>query len=126
MKHLLIILSILLLSSPLFGQETGVLYLYESSSGFVWKSFEDKDIQPKYKGQVENGKPNGQGTYTYHHGFKYVGEWKDGKRNGQGTETFPDGGKYIGEYKDDKRWNGTQYDKDGNITKKYVNGVKQK
>ncbi len=30
-KHLLIILSILLLSSPLFGQETGVLYQYETS-----------------------------------------------------------------------------------------------
>ena len=36
--------------------------------------------------------------------------------------SFPDGKKYVGEYKDDKRWNGTQYDKDGNITKKYVNG----
>jgi len=34
MKHLLILLvSILLLSSPLFGQETGVLYQYETSSG---------------------------------------------------------------------------------------------
>jgi hypothetical protein len=37
MKHPLIILSILLLSSPLFGQETGVLYQYETSSGFVWE-----------------------------------------------------------------------------------------
>jgi len=33
MKHLLIIISFLLLSSPLFGQETGVLYQYETSSG---------------------------------------------------------------------------------------------
>ena len=33
MKHLLIILSILLLTSPLFGQETGVLYQYKTSSG---------------------------------------------------------------------------------------------
>ncbi|HIM44613.1 MAG TPA: membrane-binding protein, partial [Deltaproteobacteria bacterium] len=31
MKHLIIILSILLLSFPLFGQETGVLYQYETS-----------------------------------------------------------------------------------------------
>jgi len=39
MKHLLIILiSILLLSSPLFGQETGVLYQYETSFGIqeIW------------------------------------------------------------------------------------------
>jgi len=67
-KHLLIILSLLILSSPVIGQETGVLYQYESSSGFVWKSFEEKDTQPKYKGQVENGEPNGQGTYTNYSG----------------------------------------------------------
>ena len=38
MKHLLIILSILLPSSPLFGQETGVLYQYETSFGIqeIW------------------------------------------------------------------------------------------
>ena len=99
MKHLLIILSILLLSSPLFGQETGVLYLWDTSSGQVWKTFRDKDTQPKYKGQVENGKPNGQGTLT----------WSDGR-------------KYVGEFKNGERWNGTQYDKDGNIYSKWVYG----
>jgi len=36
-KHQIIILPDLLLSSPLFGQETGVLYQYETSSGFVWE-----------------------------------------------------------------------------------------
>ena len=40
--------------------------------------------------------------------------------------SFPDGKKYVGEYKDDKRWNGTQYDKNGNIDYKYVNGNKIK
>jgi len=53
MKHLLIFLSILLLSSPLFGQETGVLYQYETSSGWEWKTFGDgKEIKlypPKNK-----------------------------------------------------------------------------
>ena len=99
-KHLLIILSILLLSSPLFGQETGVLYLWDTSSGQVWKTFRDKDTQPKYKGQVENGKPNGQGTYTFNDGRKYVGNWIDGEQNGQGTLTSPNGEKYEGEWKD--------------------------
>ena len=79
MKHLFIILSILLLSSPVIGEETGVLYLYETSSGIQRKTFGDGKVQPKYKGQVENGKPNGQGTYTNLDGEKYVGEWKDGK-----------------------------------------------
>jgi len=103
MKNLLFPLSLLLLSSPLFGQETGVLYQYETSSGFVWKNFGVKDTQPKYKGQVENGKPNGQGTYTNPDGEKYVGEWKDGKP-----------------------WDLTIYDKNGNIIGKWVNGILQK
>ena len=102
MKHLLIILSILLLSSPLFGQETGVLYLWDTSSGQVWETFRDKDTQPKYKGQVENGKPNGQGTYT-----------------------SQDGTKGKGEFKDNTPWNISLYGKYGNFTGKYVNGVKQ-
>jgi len=65
MKHLLIILSILLLSSPLFGQETGVLYLWENGT--------------KYMGEWKDGKKYGQGTYTWSYGTKYEGEWKDGK-----------------------------------------------
>ena len=69
---------------------------------------------------------NGQGTFTYSDGVKYVGEWKDDKRNGQGTYTWSDGGKYVGEFKDGEMWNGTLYDKDGNIKYKWVNGVKQK
>ena len=125
MKHLLIILSILLLSSPLFGDnhKGETLYFWETSSGYQWMIFGDKDTHPVYKGDVENGKPNGQGTHTTPEGYKYEGEWKDGERNGQGTFTYPDDGrKYEGEWKGDKPWNGTGYDKNGNITTKVVNG----
>jgi hypothetical protein len=55
--------------------------------------------------------------------MKYVGEWKDGKSDGQGTLTLPDGGKYVGEFKNNSKWNGKYYDKDGNILRKWVNGV---
>ena len=81
MKHLLIILiSILLLSSPVIGQETGVLYQYESSSGFVLKSVGDGKFQPKYNGEITNVKPNVFGVLTYPYGEKsVVGEWKEGK-----------------------------------------------
>ena len=71
MKHLLIIISILLLSSPVIGQETNVLYQYKSSSGLVWKTFGNEKLQPKYEGQVENGIPNGQGIFTSSDGSKY-------------------------------------------------------
>jgi len=158
-KHSLIILiSLLLLTSPVIGQETGVLYLYETSNGIKWKTFGNEKLQPKYEGEIKNGemdglgfmtylygeksvvgewkngkewntkhtkkdgKRNGQGTMTYSDGDKYVGEYKNGKENGQGTYTFSNGDKYAGEYKDGKIWNGTEYDKDGNIEWKFVKG----
>ncbi|HIM83404.1 MAG TPA: membrane-binding protein, partial [Candidatus Marinimicrobia bacterium] len=42
-----------------------------------------------------------------------------------GTETLPNG-QLVGEYKDGKPWNVKGYDKERNITGKWVNGVKQK
>ena len=187
------LISILLLSSPLFGQETGVLYQYESSSGIQWKTFGNEKVQPKYEGEIKNGEMDGLGvliypyggksvvgewkdgkewntkhrnkdgkliwnfemeknglvTITYPDGKKYVGEFKDGGKNGQGTFTWSDGKKYVGEYKEDlmngqgtiswsnmekfvgewkdgKRWNGTYYDKEGNIHSNVVNGKGQK
>ena len=191
-KHILIILSFLL-SSPVIGEETGVLYQYESSSGIQWKTFGNEKVQPKYEGEIKNGKMDGLGvliypyggksvvgewkdgkewntkhrnkdgkliwnfemeknglvTITYPDGDKYVGEFKDGGKNGQGTFTWSDGKKYVGEYKEDlmngqgtiswsnmekfvgewkdgKQWNGTYYDKEGNIHSKVVNGKGQK
>ena len=80
MKQLLIIFSILLLSSPVIGDnhKGETLYLWKTSSGDVWKGFGDKETQSVYKGDVKDGKPNGQGTYTYPDGDKYVGEFNDG------------------------------------------------
>ena len=88
MKHLLILISILLLSSFLVSCEKKI----------------------------------GQGTRTYPNGEKYVGEFKNGIQNGQGTLTFPNGKKFKGKWKDGKPWNGTEYDKNGNIIVKWVNG----
>jgi len=61
---------------------------------------------PKYVGQEKDGKPHGEGTYTYPDGSKYVGQFKDGKRDGQGIYTWQRGNvfnKYVGQWKDDKR-----------------------
>jgi len=144
MRHLLILLSILLLSFPLFGQETGVLYQYESSSGIQWKTFGNEKVQPKYEGEIKNGKMDGLGVLIYPYGGKsVVGEWKDGKewntkhrnkdgkliwnfemeKNGLVTITYPDGDKYVGEFKDGgKNGQGTFTWSDG---KKYVGEYKE-
>ena len=94
MKLLLITLSILLTSSPLFGQETGVLYLWENGT--------------KYMGEWKDGKRHGRGTMTtpdemWDKFKKYVGEWKDGEFHGQGTMTYHDGSKFVGKWKNGKR-----------------------
>ena len=126
MKHLLIILSILLLSTPVIGDihKGETLYRWDNltGNGYVWKGFGEKDTNPKYQGEVENGKPNGIGILIYPKESKYVGEWKNGEQNGQGTYTLIDGSKFIGEWKDGVLWNGIQYDKNGNIVGNNVSG----
>ena len=147
MRIFLIILSILLLSSPVIGDnhKGDILYGWGKCCDYVWKGFGDKETHSKYTGDIGNGVPNGfgimifpngnkyiggwkdgrwngQGTFTTSNGSKYEGELKNGEMNGQGTHTYPNGSKFEGDYKDDWEWNGTQFDKNGNITGKYVNG----
>ena len=133
MKHSLLIHLKLLLSSLLTSlqKKEETLYRWENPSGdgSVWKRFGDKQTQPRYEGEIKREYIlfgdyilEGLGSLTSTDGEKYVGEWKDGKLNGQGTYTWSDGDKYVGEYKDGKPWNGTDYDKNGNILGKWVNG----
>ena len=146
MKHLLIILSILLLSSPVFG-DSHKLFRFDSSldsrsslsiinygvtlygwgeyPDYVWKGFGEKETHPKYKGKVENGVPNGLGYLIYPNGSRYLGNWKKGKMSGHGSLTYPNGEKYVGEWKNSKFWNVTGKDIDGNIIGKVVNGELQ-
>ncbi len=129
MKHsLLIILSFLLLSSPVIGHPKGEHTFYDWSEcwefvscDYKWMGFGDKETQPVYKGQVKDGKPDGLGFLIYPDGSRYIGSWKKGERNGRGTQTHPNGNKFVGEYKENKRWNGTEY-KNGDIVGKKVNG----
>jgi hypothetical protein len=54
---------------------------------------------------------------------KYVRECKNDKRHGQRDYTFASGSQYVGEWKEGKPWEGTQYDKDGNVTYTNSDGV---
>ena len=65
MKHLLIILiSILLLSSPVIGDNNKgkTLYVWGEYPDWKWVEFGNKETHPKYEGDVENGVPNGLGV----------------------------------------------------------------
>ena len=62
----------------------------------------------KYEGEIENGKPHGNGTWTMGNGAVYVGQWVNGCREGLGTFTWSkygpaSGQSYEGEHKDDRR-----------------------
>ena len=76
----------------------------------------------KYEGEWKEGRFNGKGTYIYWDGDKYEGDWVKGLRVGRGILTWKDGDKFDGEFKNDKVWNGIIYDKNRNITGKYVDG----
>ena len=129
MKHLLIILSILLLSSPVIGESktSETLYEWKTSSGIQWREIGDKDFHAKYKGDFVIGRPHGVGTLVYPDGNKYVGEWMNGLFHGQGIYTIAsDGYSYVGEYRIGSLWNGTMKEKDGTIDYKVVNWKKIK
>ena len=64
-----------------------------------WYEDGDEKKDGKYVGEIENRKPNGQGTHTYSNGEIYVGKWKGGSP-----------------------WVGTKYNKNGKILGKWVNG----
>ena len=80
----------------------------------------------KYVGEFKNGKKHGQGTLTFGkgewEGAKYVGEFKNGKYHGQGTFTYASGNKYVGEWKVDRPWEGIEYFASGLIVRTYSNG----
>ena len=129
MNHLLIILSILLLSSPLIAERktSETLFEWKTSSGIQWREIGDKDFHAKYKGDVVIGRPHGVGTLVYPDGNKYVGEFMNGLFHGQGTYSIAsDGYSYIGEYRIGSLWNGKMKGKDGTVEYKVVNWKKIK
>ena len=104
MKHLLIILSFLLLSSPVIGDNHKGETLFVLGEYPDWKlvEFGEKETQSKYQGQVKDGEPNGLGVLISTNGWKYFGSWKSGEI-----------------------WNGTEYDKYGNIIYRWVEGKRK-
>ena len=129
MKHLLFILSFILLSSFLTScdKKEGILYLKETSSGIEWSRVVDKDYLSKYSGQIKkkfilfgDEFPNGQGTLIFGkgnwEGDKYVGDLNEGIMTGQGTYYYSNGEKYVGEWLSGERF--------GHGTNTWLDGAK--
>ena len=74
MRHILIILSILLLSSPVIGESktSETFYEWETASGIQWREIGEKDFHAKYKGDVVIGRPHGVGTLVYPDGNSWT------------------------------------------------------
>jgi len=98
MRYVLIILAFFIVSTiatPVFSRETGVLFLWEISSGRkAWENFGDEKFQQKFIGSISNGKPNGKGSLSHPDGKNVKGVWKDGQE--LNTKHFDKSGKVIG------------------------------
>ena len=125
MKHLLILLSLLILTFPLVAQETGVLYFKKVNGKFGWFESGNDKKHWKYIGEIKKGKPNGTGVLSHTFG-KYSGEVNNGIVHGQGTYTYKSGRKRVGEFRKGKPWNVKSYDKNGKIESEWVKGIKLK
>jgi len=124
-KHILILLSLLILTFPLVAQETGVLYLKKVNGKFGWFENGNDKKHWKYIGEIKNGKPHGTGVLSSTFG-KYSGEVNNGILHGQGTYTYKSGRKRVGEFRKGKQWNIKSYDKNGKIETEWVKGIKLK
>ncbi len=125
MKHILILLSLLILAFPLFAQETGVLYLKKVNGKFGWFESGNDKKHWKYIGEIKKGKPNGIGVLSHTFG-KYSGEVNNGVVHGQGTYTYKNGRKRVGEFIKGKPWNVKSFDKNGKIETEWVKGINLK
>ena len=56
--------------------------------------------------------------------YKYEGQSKNWNWHGHGKFSIPSGHLIIGQFKEQKPWETTEYDKNGVIVGKIVNGVK--
>jgi hypothetical protein len=72
-----------------------------------------------YNGELKDGKPNGQGTFTDARGSYQKGEWRNGRAYRiSGTAVLPDGTKEEGTWNDDgTKCGGTIWFTDGRIYK---------
>ena len=109
----------------LYGRGISLVgYFISEEMEWGWYSSGDGGFDWRYTGEIKNGLPHGQGTFTLPDGRKYVGQFKDGRINGQGTFTYFNT-KYVGSWYNWKWWNGRLFDENRNIIYTLLNGERQ-
>ena len=69
----------------------------ETEDGEVYEKDKEGSFNyNKYEGEIENGKPHGNGTWTMSDGSTYVGQFVNGLREGIGTFTWSKDGTWSG------------------------------
>ena len=85
-------------------KQSGVLFgtysktKWEDGGEWKWHKNDNDNRKGRYKGEIENGLPNGKGIVKTTTGIIYLGEFKDGLPNGKGITIYPDGETYTGKY----------------------------
>lgn len=66
-------------------------------------SYDPSALVAIYRGEVLNGRPNGDGHFHHRSGLTYEGGWRNGLMHGEGRLMLPNGDEYVGGFQDGKR-----------------------
>ena len=115
MRHLLILLISILLSSPVIGDnhKGKTLYpifddtgLFVDKNSVMWMQFGNETL-PKYVGETRNGKPSGWGVLTFPKGRYFIGLWENGRQ--RKVKLYDILGNFSYDLDIDKNGKGTMY-----------------
>ena len=108
-------------------REDGLYYKASAETAFTGNGVVyHSNRQKAQEGEIEQGKPVGLWKIWHANGqLSREGSYKDGKKDGQGTYSFPNGKKAVGVFRNNRPWNIIEYNKNGNIIGKFINGKKQ-
>jgi len=108
-------------------REKGILYREVPLSkwergGKKWITEGNRKIHGIYEGEILNGVPDGEGTYTWYNVEKYVGEFRRGFFHGHGTFTYLSGITAVGVFRKNKEWDTLRSEENGEVIGKFVKG----
>jgi len=108
-------------------RERGILYREVPLSkwerrGKKWMTEGDRKIHGIFEGEILDGVPDGEGTYTWYNVEKYVGEFRKGFFHGHGRFTYLSGITSEGVFRKNKEWDTLRSKENGEVTGKFVKG----